>query len=68
MLWQEIIVLSIVGITALTFLLSNLRNRKKLSFQRATHCGCSNTDNKGKGSIVIEGKRGETPRVSLRMK
>ncbi len=64
--WQEVIAFTIVGVTALVFLQNKFRPRK-LSFQQATHCGCS-PKSSAKSSIVIQGRRGEPPQIIMKMK
>ena len=63
--WQEIAALGIVGVTAVLLLWSKFRKRK-FSFQHDTHCGCSAPSGQ-KSSIVIQGRRGEPPRVTVKM-
>ncbi|MBA4146965.1 MAG: hypothetical protein H0X66_02535 [Verrucomicrobia bacterium] len=66
--WQEITALGIVGVTIVWFVLRAVRRRRKFSFERDTHCGCSNVGNSDKGTIVICGKRGEPPQIRVKMK
>lgn len=66
--WQEIIALGVVATTAAIFALRTVRRRKKFSFERDTHCGCSNVGNADKGSIVVEGRRGEAPQIRVKLK
>jgi hypothetical protein len=62
--WQEVAALGIVGCTAVLLLWSKFRKRR-FSFQRDTHCGCSSPSSSAP-SIVVEGRRGEPPRISVK--
>lgn len=66
--WQQISALGIVAATAALFVASRLR-RRKFSFERDTHCGCSAPARDGaKQSIVFHARRGERPVVTVKMK
>jgi hypothetical protein len=66
--WQQIAALGIVGVTALIFVSAQFRPRK-FNFQRDTHCGCgSGSGSIPKSSIVFHARKGERPRVTLKMK
>jgi len=66
--WQEAIALSIVATTAAAFAWNRLR-RRKFSFQRDTHCGCSATAaTSTPPSITFHARKGERPRVVVKMK
>jgi hypothetical protein len=66
--WQEFIALSIVAATALVFVFNKFR-RKKFSFQRDTHCGCSGAGNSAsKGSIIFHARKGERGEIIMKMK
>jgi hypothetical protein len=55
--WQKIAALSVVAATAGLFLKAKLR-RRKFSFQRDTHCGCSNSHAAGaRTSIVFSARK-----------
>lgn len=66
--WQEIVALSIVAGTALVFAFQKFR-RRKFSFQRDTHCGCSSGDSSAaRGSIVFHARKGERGQIIMKMK
>jgi hypothetical protein len=68
--WQQLLALLIVAVTAGMFAWSKLR-RKKFSFAKDTHCGCSS----GKAALEAIGptqtiqfraKKGERPTVVVK--
>jgi hypothetical protein len=66
--WQEISALSIVAATAAVFLVQKFKKRK-FSFQRDTHCGCSNPSQSGsKQSIIFHARKGERGQIIMKMK
>ena len=66
--WQEITALSIVAATAAIFIAKKFR-RKKFSFQRDTHCGCSSgTSARSRGSIIFHARKGERGEIIMKMK
>jgi len=65
--WQQTTALLIVAITAALLLASRFR-RRKFSFQRDTHCGCSSSGGAQKSSIIFHARKGEQPRTILKMK
>jgi hypothetical protein len=66
--WQEFLALSIVAATGAIFLTNKLRP-KKFSFQRDTHCGCSNPGQSAPGnSIIFHARKGERGQVIMKMK
>ena len=66
--WQEIVCLTLVGLTASAFVWKKFRPRR-FSFERDTHCGCgSPSQSAPNGSIVFRARRGEVPRVIVKMK
>jgi len=68
--WQQITALAIVAATAAILAWSRLR-RKKFSFQRHTHCGCVGGRSGGEtqqSSIVFHARKGEQPRMIVKMK
>jgi len=66
--WQEITALSIVAATAVVFAAKKFR-RKKFSFQRDTHCGCSSGGGAVPGSsIVFHARKGERGQIIMKMK
>jgi hypothetical protein len=66
--WQQAVSLAIVASVAGLFLWGRLR-RRKFSFERDTHCGCSASgQSETKGSIVFHARKGERPEVVVKMK
>jgi len=66
--WQETSALLIVAGTLVAFVWARCRPRN-FSFQRDTHCGCSAPSLAGvQPSIVFHARKGETPRVLVKMK
>jgi hypothetical protein len=66
--WQETTALLIVAGTAAVFAWFRLRPRK-FSFKRDTHCGCSSTvSDAAPPSIVFHARKGESPRLTVKMK
>lgn len=65
--WQQIIALSIVAAAAALLLRGRLRKRKKFSFERDTHCGCSSPTGP-KQTIIFHARKGEQPRTIVKMK
>ena len=64
--WQQLLALVIVAITAGLFLWSNLR-RKKFSFAKSTHCGCSSAQLPGPTqTIQFKAKKGQRPTVVVK--
>jgi len=50
-------------------LLWGLLRRRRFSFQRDTHCGCSTPSRSAReGSIVFHARKGERPRVIVKSK
>ena len=68
MAWQELMALSIVAVTAAVFAWNKLR-RRKLRFGQEGHCGCSSPSQTTPGhSIVFHARKGERPKMTLKMK
>ena len=66
--WQEFAALTIVVLTAAAFVWSRFR-RRRFSFERQTHCGCSSGGQNSRGqSIVFHARKGERPQVLVKMK
>lgn len=67
--WQELAALTIVVLTAATFLWSRFR-RRRFSFERHTGCGCSagGGQNASGQSIIFHARKGERPQVLVKMK
>jgi hypothetical protein len=66
--WQQIVALLIVA-TAVALLIWSRVRRRKFQFGRDTHCGCSSPSSAGsQSSIVFHARKGEQPRVLVKMK
>jgi hypothetical protein len=65
--WQQLAALAIVGITTALLLWSRFRPRR-FSFERNTHCGCAASWQAPQHSIVFRARKGERPRVIVKMK
>lgn len=66
--WQELAALVIVA-TAAALLVWGAVRRRKFKFGRDTHCGCSAPgERSSKSSIVFHARKGEAPRVTMKMK
>ena len=66
--WQQPIALAIVALSVGLLVSSRLRRRKFL-FGRDTHCGCSSPSSGApQSSIVFHARKGETPRILVKMK
>jgi hypothetical protein len=66
--WQQIVALLIVAAAAALLVWSRVR-RRKFQFGRDTHCGCSSPSAGGsQSSIVFHARKGEPPRVVVKMK
>ena len=68
MYWQQAVSLAIVALVAGLFLRERFR-RRKFSFERDTHCGCSASGrSETKSSIVYRARKGERPEVVVKMR
>jgi hypothetical protein len=66
--WQQFLALLIVALAAGLLLWGRLRPRR-FRFGRDTHCGCSSPSSSGpRTSIVFHARKGEQPRVLVKMK
>jgi hypothetical protein len=66
--WQTAVALTIVALAAAGLLWGMLR-RRKFSFQRNTHCGCSGSNPRiGGSSIIFRARKGERPRIIVKAK
>jgi len=66
--WQTAMALMIVALAAAGLLWGLLR-RRKFSFQRDTHCGCSTPSHSASASsIVFHARKGERPRIIIKQK
>lgn len=66
--WQQLVALGIVAVTAAMLLWGRVR-RRKFSFERQTHCGgCAAGHPSPQHSIVFRARKGERPRIIVRMK
>jgi hypothetical protein len=67
--WQQVVALLIVFAAAVLLLGSQFR-RRRLSFQRLGHCGCSSsssTPGRSPGSIVFRARKGVRPEIIIKM-
>jgi hypothetical protein len=66
--WQQIVALLIVATAAALLIWSRVR-RRKFQFGRDTHCGCSSPASSApQSSIVFHARKGERPRILVKMK
>lgn len=66
--WQEITALLIVAGTAAAFAWARWR-RRRFNFARDTHCGCASPAAAApQSSITYRARKGERPRVIVKMK
>ena len=68
--WQQLMALGIVGVTTGLLVRAKLLSRRKFSFERDTHCGCSGAaSSRGqKSSIVFRARKGGGREVMVKMK
>jgi hypothetical protein len=64
--WQEVVALSIVAVTAGVFVWRRAR-RRKFSFQRDTHCGCSSNSGPPP-AVTYRARKGARPEVIVKMR
>jgi hypothetical protein len=66
--WQQLVALIIVVAAAGLLAWGRLR-RRKFDFRRDTHCGCSApVGSASQSSIVFHARKGESPRVVVKLK
>ena len=66
--WQQPVALLIVATAAALLVWGRVR-RRKFRFGRDTHCGCSSpAGTASQSSIVFHARKGEQPRVLVKMK
>ncbi len=66
--WQQVVSLAIIAIAGILLVGSRLR-RRKFSFERETHCGCSAAPHNGpQSSIVFRARKGERARVVMKLR
>ena len=66
--WQQLVSLAVVGCAAVLLLGSRFR-RRKFSFERDTHCGCAAVPASAlRNTIVFHARKGERPRVLVKMR
>ena len=66
--WQQIVSLIVVAATAGALLWGRFRKRK-FSFARDTHCGCSTAGQSSvQGSILFQARKGQRPQIVLKPK
>ena len=64
--WQQTVSLLIVAATVGVFLRARLR-RRKFTFDRNTHCGCSTSGQSApEGSIVFHARKGERRQIIVK--
>ena len=65
--WQQIAALMIVAVTGALFVRARLHRRKgKLPCD--SQCGCSNTANPPKETVVYHARKGERPEIIVKMR
>jgi hypothetical protein len=66
--WQQFVSLAIVAIAAV-LLLRGRFGRRKFSFSRDTHCGCSgNSSIPPQNSVVFRARKGVSPEIIIKMR
>ena len=66
--WQQWVSLMIVAAAAALLVGTRFR-RRKFSFERDTHCGCTAVPQAGpQSSIVFRARKGERPEVRVKMR
>lgn len=65
--WQQLVALVIVAAAAGLLARSRFK-RRKFSFERDTHCGCSAGSTGERSSIVFHARKGERPEVLVKMR
>jgi hypothetical protein len=65
--WQETAALAIVAATATAFVWRRMRPRK-FSFQRDTHCGCTTESSSRPPSMILQVRKGEQPKLTVKMR
>lgn len=66
--WQRITALAIVGLTVGVYVWRFLRRYvgpRRFSFEKDTHCGCVSPSGPRPPGLIIRGKRGERPVITL---
>jgi hypothetical protein len=66
--WQQLVSLMIVAVTAGWLAASKFR-RRRFSFQRDTHCGCTAAAASApRSSLIFRARKGERPEVLVKMR
>jgi hypothetical protein len=66
--WQQLVSLMIVAVTAGWLAASRFR-RRRFSFQRDTHCGCTvAAASAPQSSLIFRARKGERPEVHIKMR
>jgi hypothetical protein len=66
--WQQLVSLVVVAAAAALLAGSKLR-RRKFSFERNTHCGCTGVyESSPQSSIVFRARKGARPEVLVKMR
>jgi hypothetical protein len=64
--WQQAVSLAIVAAAAAGLVWGKLR-RRKFSFQRDTHCGCSSPSTGTRQTIIFRARKGERREVVVKI-
>ena len=68
MQWQQMVSLAIVGVAGALLIWGRFR-RRKFSFARETHCGCSAAaELPTQSSILFHARKGELPQIVVKIK
>ena len=66
--WQQMVSLAIVAAAGLALAAARLR-RRKFSFARDTHCGCTASPGSASQSLIVfRARKGGRPEVRVRMR
>jgi len=66
--WQQLVSLAIV-VAAAAWLLGSKFRRRKFSFKRDTHCGCSSVSQSApQSSIVFRARKGHRAEVLMKLR
>jgi hypothetical protein len=63
--WQTPAALAVVALTAAAFAWQRFRPRR-FRFTKDSPCGCGSVRGSSPGGLIISGRRGETPRITLK--
>jgi len=67
--WQQFVSLSIVAAAAAVFIGKRFQ-RRKFSFERDTHCGCSAAGHPSgsQSTVIYRARKGHRPEIQVKMK